>query len=83
MICESYLSALKTGLDTKVRDDIVHRILPDYKYYPLHREDQDFLMEFIGHDKKEEVQGCIFPCSGRLERQFPENPVNLVNHRIH
>jgi len=77
MICESYLSALKTGLDTKVRDDIVHRILPDYKYYPLHREDQDFLMEFIGHDKKRRSSGLHFSLLRSPGKAIPGEPCEL------
>lgn len=52
MISESYLSVIKTGLQLKDRDAIVKLILKNYKYYPLNNEEIDFIMEFIGHDKK-------------------------------
>jgi 3-dehydroquinate synthase len=52
MICESYLSVIKTGLELKERDAIIHIILPNFEYYPLHNEDLDFIMKFIVHDKK-------------------------------
>ncbi|HZX62548.1 MAG TPA: 3-dehydroquinate synthase [Bacteroidales bacterium] len=60
MICESYLSAVKTGFDTKDRDAIIRMIFPDYEYYPVHREDLDFMMDFIGHDKKRTGSGSRF-----------------------
>jgi len=60
MICESYLSAVKTGFDTKDRDAIIRMIFPDYEYYPVHREDLDFMMDFIGHDKKRAGSGSRF-----------------------
>jgi 3-dehydroquinate synthase len=60
MICESYLSVKKTGLDVKDRDDIVRMIFPDYKYYPLQTEDIEFMMDFIGHDKKRRGPGSRF-----------------------
>jgi len=60
MICESCLSVVKTGLDPKDRDAIIQRIFPDYKYYPLQMGDLDFMMEFIGHDKKRIGPGSRF-----------------------
>jgi len=60
MICESYLSSLKTGMDPKERDAIINTILPDYEYYPLHGEDPDFMMDFIFHDKKRRGSGSRF-----------------------
>ena len=60
MICESHLSTLKTGLDTKEKEAIVRMIFPDYEYYPLHNEDIDFMMDFIGHDKKRRGSGLRF-----------------------
>jgi 3-dehydroquinate synthase len=60
MICESYLSAIKTGLDAKDRDAIIRMIFPDFEYYPLQREDIDFMMDFIGHDKKRRSSGLRF-----------------------
>ena len=52
MVCESHLSTIKTGLDTMEKEAIVRMILPDYEYYPLLNEDIDFMIDFIGHDKK-------------------------------
>jgi 3-dehydroquinate synthase len=60
MICESYLSVIKSGLDSGDRDAIIRMIFPDYEYYPLHKEDLDFMMEFIGHDKKRKGSGACF-----------------------
>ncbi len=52
MICESYLSVIKTGLEIEERDAIIHMIFSNYEYFPLHNEDLDFIMKFIDHDKK-------------------------------
>lgn len=52
MICESYLSVIKTGLEQKERDAIIHMILTNFEYYLLHTEDVDFVEKFIAHDKK-------------------------------
>ncbi|MCX6248097.1 MAG: 3-dehydroquinate synthase [Bacteroidetes bacterium] len=60
MICESYLSSLKTGLDRKLRDDIIRMIFPEYSYFPLQKEDRDFMMDFMGHDKKRRGSGIRF-----------------------
>jgi 3-dehydroquinate synthase len=60
MICESYLSVLKTGLDKQDRDAIIQRIFPDYRYYPVRREDIDFMMDFMDHDKKRRNSGLRF-----------------------
>jgi 3-dehydroquinate synthase len=60
MICESYLSAMKTGLDISGRDDIIRRILRYFEYHPLQSEDRDFVMDFIGHDKKRRDSGLRF-----------------------
>jgi 3-dehydroquinate synthase len=60
MICESYLSVMKSGLDSGDRDAIIRMIFPDYEYYPLHRKDLDFMMEFIEYDKKRRSSGACF-----------------------
>jgi 3-dehydroquinate synthase len=60
MVPESHLSVRKTGLELRDRDAIVQMILLKYKYYPLNNEDVDFIMEFIGHDKKRRASGTRF-----------------------
>jgi 3-dehydroquinate synthase len=57
MICESYLSVIKTGLELGERDTISHMISSNYEYYPIHNEDINFIMEFIVHDKKRRGSG--------------------------
>ena len=60
MICESYLSVRKSGLDSGDRDAIIRMIFPDYEYYPLQSKDLDFMMGFIEHDKKRRGLGGRF-----------------------
>jgi hypothetical protein len=51
---------MKTGLDISGRDDIIRRILRYFEYHPLQSEDRDFVMDFIGHDKKRRDSGLRF-----------------------
>ncbi len=60
MICESQLSTLKTGLDIKDQEVITRMIFPDFEYYPLQAKDVDFMVDFIGHDKKRRGSGLRF-----------------------
>jgi 3-dehydroquinate synthase len=52
MICESYLSEMKTGFAAKDRDLLTSMIFPFYEYYPVLREDVGFIMDTMIHDKK-------------------------------
>jgi 3-dehydroquinate synthase len=70
MICESYLSVIKTGLELEQRDAIIHIISSNYEYYPLHNEDINFIMEFIVHDKKRRGSGAHFSLL-----KSPGNPI--------
>jgi len=60
MVCESYLSCKKAGLDTQDRDAIVKSILKEYEYYPLQLEDIKLMMDFMGRDKKRQATGLRF-----------------------
>jgi len=60
MICESHLSVEKSGLDPGDRDAVIRMIFPDYDYYPLSSKDLDFMMEFIGYDKKRKGSEACF-----------------------
>jgi len=52
MICESYLSVKKAGLDENSRDEIVQRILPIFPHYHLDDKDLKLIMDFMIQDKK-------------------------------
>ncbi|MCX6245822.1 MAG: 3-dehydroquinate synthase [Bacteroidetes bacterium] len=60
MICEGYLSSLKTGLAEPERETIISMILSGYEYYPVKDEDQTFLSDCILHDKKRTGQDLRF-----------------------
>jgi 3-dehydroquinate synthetase len=60
MICECYLSVLKSGLDIKFRDEIIHMILSNYKYYHLNNEDVESILRFIVNDKKRRASEIRF-----------------------
>jgi 3-dehydroquinate synthase len=60
MICESYLSSIKTGLNNPDREKIVRMILSEYAYYPLADEDLIFLSGCILQDKKRSAEGLRF-----------------------
>ena len=52
MICESYLSTLKTGLGQKELDQIVSVIKLNFPLYPLGRESYQELLDIMRKDKK-------------------------------
>ena len=60
IICESYLSSKKAGLEIKNREEIVRIILQDYAYYPLRKEELKLMMDFMAHDKKRKANGLRF-----------------------
>lgn len=60
MICESYLSVLKSGLDSKHRDEIIHMIFSNYEYYHLNNEDVESILKFMVNDKKRRASEIRF-----------------------
>jgi 3-dehydroquinate synthase len=71
MICESYLSVIKTELELEQRDAIIHMIFPNYEYYPLHNDDLDFMMKFVVHDKKRRGSGTRFSLLKSIGNAIP------------
>jgi 3-dehydroquinate synthase len=71
MICESYLSVIKTGLELEKRDDIIHIVLPNYEYYHLNTEDLDLIMKLIVHDKKRRGSEARFSLLKSIGNSIP------------
>jgi pentatricopeptide repeat protein len=58
MICESYLSTLKTGLGKQDLDKIVSVITANYPLYPVSRDAYQAIFDIIKMDKKS-IEGKI------------------------
>jgi 3-dehydroquinate synthase len=57
MICESFMSVIKSGLDIGDRDSIIDIVLTHFKYFPLQDKDVDLMMNFMAYDKKRRKSG--------------------------
>ena len=57
MICESFISVIKSGLDIGDRDSIIEIVLTHFKYFPLQDKDVDLMMNFMAYDKKRRNSG--------------------------
>jgi 3-dehydroquinate synthase len=65
IICESYLSYLKTGLPEKELRDITAYILSIYKHNKIDFKDKRQFLDFIRHDKKNEQKSLNFTLISR------------------
>ncbi len=82
MICETFLSCQRKGLQWEIMEEIASYILGNFPYYPLDDQDMENILTVLQHDKKnpgEAINFTLLPSLGHALIDQYCTPDDILN----